>query len=316
MELVLAALLVAQDGNTRHTFTVIEENDFFAHISASDKHYTQGLRLEHHVYEPRGGPFFTLRSLYGDGLLYANGMAIGQAMYTPTVITADPADPEDRPYAAWLYLGFLTTVSDPMRGWQDTWEWDLGTVGPHALGDEIQSGWHEIIGADNPTWAGQLPNEIAGGLAWKRQWSHAAFGESTSDWAARTITSVGATLGTVTCDVSAGTKFLFGYRVPDDFEAGRGTRGFPNGEGFRLYGFAGVEGRFVPWNVFLDGTAFRDSASVSRKYVTADFTMGVVLRAGEALGLSYAQVFRSGEISTDPRYHNFGSIVLSLTWTF
>ena len=316
MGVLIALLIGAQDPPVRHSFTIIEENDFFAQVSASDRHYSQGLRLEYHFFDVRTGPLFTLASIYGEKRLYSNGVAIGQAMYTPEIITADPPDPLDRPYAAWLYVGFLTTVTDVDRRWQDTWEWDFGTVGPHALGDEIQSGWHAIIGADNPTWAKQLPNEIAGGLAWKRQWSHEAFGESTSDWGARTITSVGLTAGTVTCDASVGAKFLFGYRVPDDFEAGRGTRGFPAGEGFRCYGFAGVEGRVVPWNLFLDGTVFRESASVTRKYVTADFSAGLVMRLGEGLGLSYAQVFRTGEIETDPRYHNFGSIVLTLSFPF
>lgn len=315
--LLSAALLTAQDPPpARHTFTVIEENDFFAQVSASDKHYTQGLRLEYHFYDGRTGPLFTLASLYGEKRLYSNGVAVGQSMYTPETITADPPDPLDRPYAAYLYVGFMTTVTDVDRRWQDTWSWDLGTVGPHALGDEIQSGWHEIIGADDPTWTNQLPNEIVGGLAWKRQWSHEAFGESTSDWGARTITGVGLTAGTLTCDLSLGTKFLFGWRVPQDFEAGRGSRGFAGGEGFRLYGFAGIEGRFVPWNIFLDGTVFKESLLVSRKYLTADVSAGMVLRLGEALGLSYAQVFRTGELTTDARFHNFGSLILSLTFPF
>jgi hypothetical protein len=314
---LILALAAAQDvQGVSHTFTVLEENDFFAHVSASDRHYTQGLRLEYHFHDPRVGPLFTLEAIYGDGLLYSNGVAVGQSMYTPEIITADPPDPLDRPYAAWLYAAFMTTVTDAARSWQDTWEWSIGTVGPRALGDEIQSGWHELIGAQNPTWAVQLPNEIAGGLAWKRQWTHEAFGESTSPWCARTVTSVGLAAGTVTSEVAAGMKILWGWRAPVDFEAGRGPRGFSDGNGFRLYGFAGVEGRFVPWNIFLDGTVFRESVSVDRKYLTADFHAGVVLRLGPSFGVSYAQVFRTGELSNDARYHNFGSIALSLSFGF
>jgi len=295
---------------------VIEENDFFAHISASDKHYTQGLRLEYHLYDPGEGPLFTLRSFYDADRWFSNGVAVGQAMYTPEEITADPSDPADRPYAAWLYVAFMTTVTEPRRRWQDTWEWTVGTIGPNALGDEIQSGWHEIIGADNPTWAGQLPNEIAGGFSWKRQWTSVAAGEERTDWSARTIVGTGFTASTLLSEAVVGAKVLWGYRAPADFEAGQGSRGFQEGEGFRFYGFAGVDGRFIPWNAFLDGNAFRDSASVTRKYLTADFSLGVVLRLGRPFGISYAQVFRSGEISTDPAYHNYGSIALSYSFDF
>lgn len=315
---VLLLLALAQDvERVRHTFTIIEENDFFAHVSASDKHYTQGLRLELHVHDPAMGPIFTWRGFYDEKERYfSNGVAIGQAMFTPENITADPPDPLDRPYAAWLYLSFVTTVTNKERSWQDTWEWSIGTIGPRALGDEIQSGWHELIGADDPTWTNQLENEIGGGLAVKRQWSSVTAGEEGGDWAARTITSAGASLSTIVTEISLGAKMLWGYRAPSDYEAGQGPRSLQTGDGFRFYAFVGVEGRFVPWNVFLDGNVFRDSPSVDRKYLTADFSAGVVLRLGAPFGISYAQVFRTGEQSNDPRYHNFGSIAVSLTFDF
>lgn len=316
MGIWLALALAQEVERARHTFTVIEENDFFAHVSASDKHYTQGLRLEWHVFEPGGGPWFTIRSLYDADRLFSNGVAIGQSMYTPTDITADPPDPTDRPYAAWLYVAFMTTVTDPGRRWQDTWEWHVGTIGPNALGDEIQSGWHELIGADDPTWTNQLKNEIGGGLSLKRQWSNVTAGDENSPWSARTITSAGLSASTVVSELAVGAKVLWGWRAPADYEAGQGCRGLQDGEGFRLYGFAGVEGRFIPWNVFLDGNVFRESPSVSRKYLTADFSAGVVLRLGRAFGVSYSQVFRSGETSRDPAYHNFGSIALSLSFDY
>lgn len=142
-----------------HHLALFEENDFFGHVSKSDKHYTQGLRIEYRFREPTGpdgtgDPRFAYRRLYSDdgrGLLFTNGPAIGHEMYTPEVITDPLPNPSDRPYAAWLYLGLLTTVTSPDDRWQDTWEFDVGTVGPLALGDGIQSGWHDLIGQDNPT---------------------------------------------------------------------------------------------------------------------------------------------------------------------
>jgi lipid A 3-O-deacylase len=318
--LLLAVLLVAQDPppEVRHTFNVIEENDFFAHVSASDRHYTQGLRLEYHVLDLRQGALLPVRGLYREGTSHSNGAAAGQEMYTPEDITDPLPQPGDRPYAAWLYVGFITTMIDRDRRWQDTWELDVGTVGPHALGDEIQSGWHALIGAENPTWAGQLPNEIGVNASWKREWVHEAFEEPGADWGARMITDLGIKAGTVACEVAVGAHVLFGYRVPSDVAGARAFRPLPGPRewGLRLYGFAGVEGRFVPWNLFLDGTVFRDSASVDRKYLTADFSAGLILKLGDGIGVSYGQSFRSGEISSDPRYQNFGTVVLSWTVGF
>lgn len=322
MTLLLAVAMLAQDPPpppvVKHTFTVIEENDFFAHVSASDRHYTQGLRLEYHVLDLTQPGMLPVRWLYREGTPHSNGMAVGQEMYTPEDITDPLPQPGDRPYAAWLYAGFLVTMIDPGRRWQDTWELDIGTVGPNAKGDEIQSWWHEIIGAEDPTWAGQLPNEIGVNAAWKREWVHEAFEEPGADWGARMITDLGLKAGTVACEVAVGAHLLFGYRVPTDVVAARGFRPTPGPRehGLRLYGFAGVEGRFVPWNVFLDGTVFRESASIDRKYLTADFSAGLIAKLGDGIGISYAQVFRSGEIDDDPRYHNFGQVVLSWTVAF
>lgn len=308
----------------RHHVTLFEENDFFAHVSRSDKHYTQGLRLEERCWEPTGpdgtgDPLFVPRSFYagaGHALWFENGLAIGHEIYTPENITDPFPQPDDRPYVAWLYLGFLTTVSDAEERWQDTWELDVGMIGPAALGDEIQSGWHELIGQDDPTWAEQLPNELGVIAGWKRQWVHDTFELGSPDWGILSMTSLGVRLGNVKTDLGVGARFLFGYRVPPDFEAGRGLRAVRNGGGLRVYGFFGLEGKVTPYDAFLDGTVFRESASISRKYLVADFSAGVVLRLGEVLGLSYAQVFRTGEISTDPRYHNFGSIALSVSFSF
>jgi lipid A 3-O-deacylase len=66
----------------------------------------------------------------------------------------------DRPWAAWLYLGGVAQRARDNR--LDTVEIDLGLVGPSALGREIQSGWHRLIGSPQPCgWHNQIPNEPA-----------------------------------------------------------------------------------------------------------------------------------------------------------
>ena len=44
----------------------------------------------------------------------------------------------------------------------DTVEIDVGMVGPAALGEPIQTKWHQLIGSPQPRgWGNQIPNEPA-----------------------------------------------------------------------------------------------------------------------------------------------------------
>jgi hypothetical protein len=126
--------------------SVIEENDslFFD----SDDHYTQGLRIGWL------GPDVADRSEWNEpfdllgGVLpvFAEGekersrryaLSFGQSFFTPNVITANPPDPTDRPYAGWLYLG-ADLLQDTDRHVLEHLELQIGVVGPAALGKQVQ----------------------------------------------------------------------------------------------------------------------------------------------------------------------------------
>ena len=68
------------------------------------------------------------------------------------------AQPGDRPWAAWLYVGGVAQRLEESK--LQTVEIDLGVVGPAALGRQVQTEWHRLIGVDQPLgWSNQIPNQ-------------------------------------------------------------------------------------------------------------------------------------------------------------
>ncbi|MGB9499156.1 MAG: lipid A-modifier LpxR family protein [Dissulfuribacterales bacterium] len=69
--------------------------------------------------------------------------------------------------------------------------------------------------------------------------------------------------------------------------------------------FAGVEGRAVLYNIFLDGNTFTDSPSVDKKPIVADFMTGISISRGP-IQLSFAYVNRTKKFETQKKAQNFG----------
>jgi hypothetical protein len=75
--------------------------------------------------------------------------------------------------------------------------------------------------------------------------------------------------------------------------------------------FAGVQGRAVARNLFLDGNTFEDSASVDRNPFVADFQTGVSISAGD-WRIAYTYVWRTEEFETQPTRQDFGALAISV----
>ena len=61
------------------------------------------------------------------------GVSIGQQIYTPNDIRRTDLITDDRPYAAWLYVGLSAQFKNANQS--HGLELDLGVVGPEAAGD-------------------------------------------------------------------------------------------------------------------------------------------------------------------------------------
>ena len=303
-------------------FQLFIENDMLAR---TDRYYTNGIKFG-------GGMSFDLLQLPAAEVLRQIapeasgkvhlGLFLGQNLYTPRSITISQAQTQDRPWAAWLYLGGVAQRTRDNR--IDTVEVDLGLVGPSALGKEIHSGWHSLIGSPQPQgWHHQLPNEPAFLVSWMAKSKHPLGNVAGLDIEA--IPHGGATVGTVMTLARGGGLLRVGRNMtgfgPDTIEPGgamlqNARRELEPGRAqrFEWYAFAGVDHRLVAHNIFLDGTVFRDSPSVRRRPHVYDLSLGLSLRYG-ALRVSLTRVKRSEEFfsaaSTGGR-QTFDSVNLGL----
>lgn len=275
------------------------ENDKWV---SADRYYTNGIKfgvgLPFDILQTPAAKL--LRSLDpDDGADVHVGLFLGQSLYTPRDISVAAAQPFDRPWGAWLYLG---GVAQRARGNRlDTVEIDVGLVGPAALGEEVQRGWHRLVGARRPRgWNNQGDSELAfmASFLHKRR-----FG----DESANLVLHGGATVGTVMTLARAGGMLRAGQRMtgfgPDTIEPGgamlQGTRasGAAARQGSEWYVFAGVDHRLVAHNIFLDGPVFRDGPSVDRRTHVYDLSAGLSFRV-DGLRFSWSRIRRSEEFRT------------------
>jgi hypothetical protein len=184
----------------------------------------------------------------------------------------------------------------------ETFRLDVGVIGPESLAEETQKIWH---GVDPQGWDHQLRTEPGVVLRYDRRYLFSGqAGES--GWGYHFIPDLGGSVGNVATLLSAGSTLRFGYKVPNEFEAPHGPTPFQ----FGAYAFAGVEGRFVVRNVFLDGNTFRSSHSVDKKPLVADAKIGITLVL-KMVELTASHVFRTREFNHQQSSDSFGSATLT-----
>lgn len=321
-----------QDG---HVLSFIEENDLLYNPFGKhqDRHYTQGFKL---IYlEPGASPSWWARgtqlarferwlpNVWMEPRGTNFGLLFGQNIYTPQDQTATNHVTSDRPYAAWMYLGFaiqrrgVTAFDIPVL---ESFGLDLGIIGPEAQGGRSQNALHQARKLKTfDGWGTELRTEPAFVFKYGRAWK-LAFNEASGRYF-DVIPDLGVDLGTVRVAGNAGATARLGFNLPDDFGIqtidsaivlangrSRGPVGF--------YVFGQAEGRAIAHNAFLDGNVFRDSYSVERKPFVVDLVYGAVLTFGRHIELSWTRVQRSEEFEGQRGHDRFGSIMAKGKWSF
>ena len=307
------------------TWTVNVEND---RIANTDRHYTNGVRLGW-VSDAEDGsdiPMLrdTLQLLYP--LAYVRngrlGLELGHNIYTPGDTEQRTLIQNDRPYAGWLYLSASLNAEteqgfgDHYKETLDTMALEVGVVGPSALGRQVQNEYHKLINvATSKGWDNQLKDEPGINLTGVRKWRHRAY--KSSGFEVDAIPHLGATLGNVYTHANGGATVRFGQQLDIDYGPplirpnASGFGAINPADGFAWYLFAGVDGRAVARNIFLDGNTFRDSHSVDKKTLVGDFYAGVALIYGSAR-IAFTHVMRSREFDQQSESDRFGAISLSV----
>ena len=312
--------------------TMEVENDLFAKLANTDRHYTNGMKMSW-LSAPTNDLPGWLKSLSAPplfgvvthddnitGVTHRIGISISHLIFTPNDTTLSPPILNDRPYAGWLYSTFTlesVRTNDLGEAWQDQWKLDIGVVGPWAQGEQVQNGWHRIIHVDETKgWNNQIKNELGVNLRFERAWRSNLFQTPKILGLSTDIIPFGTvSLGNVATYAGVGGIFRIGPTLPDDFGPPRiypgsgGSEWFHASTGLDWYFFAGLEARAVARDIFLDGNTFRDSQSVDKKPIVGDGKLGAVVVLGAAR-LSFTYDFRSREFYGQPKIDQFGSISL------
>jgi hypothetical protein len=321
--IIAAAFLLAAFAQTARaesepaTLSVLFENDVFYN---TDRDYTNGVQfayttgpdrtIDWAVDTARWLPFFAptgeVRTSY----------AFGQNMYTPVDTNLFNPPTTERPYAGFLYgaIGLMEQSEDKTR--LDQLQLQLGVIGPASLAEDVQKMVHSIIHDAKPAgWHTQLRDEPGLALIYERSLKLIP-PQSMFGLVLDVEPHFGGAVGNVYDYLNTGAMMRFGFNLPDDYGPMRIEPGLPGSNffdptgGFSAYAFAGVDGRAVARNIFLDGNTWQSSRSVVKKNLVGDLELGAAITF-ERMRLSFTHVFRTREYRTQMSDDQFGAVSLS-----
>lgn len=323
--LLIAGLIVAAlparaetEGEAKRGFSVLFENDLFY---KADHDYTNGTELSY-TSAPDATPHWALDlarllPFFGDQGEVRTRYALGQAMFTPNDITLANPPLTDRPYAGFLF-GALGVVSDD-GSHLDQVQATLGLIGPASLAEEAQKFIHAAVQGRKPNgWHYQLRDEPGLVLQYERTLKlveRAPLLGLSYDIEPH----FGGAIGNVWDYANVGAMARIGFNMPKDYGPMRIQPSLPGSDYFEpgpdgaigAYVFAGIEGRAVARNLFLDGNSFEPSRSVSKMNLVGDLVLGAAVTFDWAR-LAFTHVIRSREYKTQHGDDQYGAVDLTM----
>jgi hypothetical protein len=334
---VIFCFLCPVSGAPNGFFGITDEDDCdtYPWLAHTDRHYTHGIKFSYmDGYETTTNSCCFLDKALGWGTrpeASSVGVVVGQNMYTPTDIL-DPAPiPTDRPYAGWLYAGPVYQREGkraPNLFVLDSFEADLGMVGPDSLAGATQKQFHRMFFPDDipQGWRNQIRNEPGVVLKYQRtwRWSPTAGAGRYVDLLPR----AGGDLGNVFTFGTVGITGRLGLNLPPDFgeatvdSAGSASSGFARESKWAsFYIFGGVDGRVVGQNITLDGSWFQNDPGVSKNIWVADLSYGFAILINPPfrfpqLEFSFTHIERTQEFRGQNGNDVFGSLTLKMNFSF
>lgn len=307
-----AAPAWAQAADPASIVTLDLENDA---VAGTDRLYTSGERLNY--VSPDGDlPDWAAqagRVLYGAGQQRIS-IGLTQALFTPVNTQISPPNPRDRPYAGEL-TGNFALIQDT-QDFRSVMEVDLGVIGPAALGEEVQNGFHRLIGdTPNRGWGYQIHNEPLGEITSERTY-RVPMGDL-GPFSTDILPELTVGLGNERVYAMTGAQVRIGQGLDSDFGAARirpgltGMDAYTPTRSFVWYVFAGFDGQAVLHDISLNGNTYQNSASTGLTPFVGEGQAGLAIIA-YGMKLSYTEVVQSHEYHNQPGgLFQFGVVTLS-----
>lgn len=311
----------AAPADTSRLLIVQLENDSIISPKDTDVYYTSGERLGF-VSGTQDVPDVLqawANHLFGTGQQRLT-FDLTQGIFTPWFDHLYVPVPGDRPYAG-ILLGTIGLNHETMRT-RTALSLGLGVVGPNAQAEEVQNGWHQVIGALPANgWGTQLRNEPAFQFTVARTW-RVGLGRA-GPFAMDVLPQLVLGGGNVRVYGLAGATLRLGQGLRSDFGVARILPGLSGGDAYTWpghvawYVFLGADGQAVAHDITLDGNTFVPgptvgNASVRRLPGVAEMQAGfaILTKWGR---VTYTNVFQTPEFAHQRGgIFEFGSLSLSM----
>lgn len=309
-----------QDPNSIWTLQV--ENDAVSTLrGTSDQYYTSGIRAGWvSPTDALPAPLAILgQRVWGDGVQRIS-ITLNQSIFTPRATQLVVPSPHDHPYEGQLLANFgLIHDTDTRRDFAAI---SLGVIGPSAAGENVQNGFHSLIGdTPNRGWGSQVPDEAAFNFLVQRTYRVPVAGFSApyaGGIGVDVLPSGKLAGGDVRTFAQLGAILRIGQGLDSDFGPStsqygqNGTDAYTATRPFAWYGFAGVDGQAVAHDASLQGDVFRQySPHVSKKWDVGELSAGVAVMF-RGLRVTYTQTFQTVQFNGQKGgLFNFGSLAVS-----
>ena len=332
----LIACLLCLQGCANHTVALWSENDAWVDVPEAISNYSNGLQLTFSPAAPHepcandcNGHAFR-RFIDFMNIFEARDEAtesevrlrygLSHQYFTPDNTQITVIQPEDRPYASWLSTSIeivnerlVSDMSSNDRYARSSIGMRIGIVGPAAQGEELQSWWHRVCSCSDPQgWDLQLENEpgFVYTLNHERQLVRHDLSNS---WSMDLIGTAEAAIGNVYTGAELAGTVRLGYNLSPRWQGktmadiGYDVHDIGVSPGFFL--MAGLTGRYVAQDIFVDGNTWRDSHSVNRTPWVSDQLLGLGMY-WKQLELRATMIRRTDQYSTQSATTWFGSVVV------
>jgi hypothetical protein len=295
--------------------TVQVENDALS-VPGTDELYTSGIRLGYVA--PTGDlPSFLSQfghQIYGDGTQRLE-FDLQQMIFTPTDTQAYDPNPHDMPYSAQLALH--TSLVQDTDAYRSIAQVSIGLIGPDALGQSVQNGFHEIIGdTPNRGWRYQLHNEPTLDFLGSRIWRDNIASFDDGNFGVQALPEVTAQVGNTEIYAQAGGIVRFGQGLDSDYGPSliqpgiTGSDAYTPTSRFAWYIFGGAVGRLVAHDICIQGNDFQSSRSVGLIPLQGDAEIGgAVILYG--FRLTATEVFTTPQFAGSAPAFQYGSVAIS-----
>lgn len=234
--------------NPSNLFKFQWSNDF---MHQTDQYFSNGFLFEYYNSIFKHNPFnfillptFKVKSSF-------DGITLMQDLYTPTELTDTIKQKADRPFAAYVLLGFKRITYSRKYKLKLSSEIQFGIIGESAMGEEIQNGIHDLLPTSSWVygWANQIRDDFCINYFVEAEKNITSNNWIELNWVASFK------LGSPFTYLDGGLSFRIGKF---DKNYLRNFEFYSNS--FGLYLFGDIRGKIVGYNATLQGGLFNNSS--------------------------------------------------------